>query len=80
MASITIRNLEDDVKTALRIRAAQQGRSMEAEAREILRRAVRAAPVKRDLGKAIRARFAAIGYVDLPEIEREYPRDPPNFE
>ena len=79
MASLTIRNLEDDVKNSLRIRAAQHGRSMEEEAREILRRAVRATPAERVLGKAIRARFAAIGYVDLPEIEREFPRDPPNF-
>ena len=32
MASITIRNLDDDVKTRLRIRAAGRGRSMEEEA------------------------------------------------
>ena len=37
MASITIRNLDDDVKRRLRIRAAEHGRSMEEEAREILR-------------------------------------------
>ena len=40
MASITIRNLDDDVKARLRVRAAEHGRSMEEEAREILRRAV----------------------------------------
>ena len=40
MASLTIRNLEDDTKERLRIRAARQGRSMEEEARLILRRAV----------------------------------------
>ena len=40
MASITIRNLEDDVKRRLRIRAAEHGRSMEEEAREILRQVV----------------------------------------
>jgi plasmid stability protein len=33
MASITIRNLDDDVKQRLRIRAAEHGRSMEEEAR-----------------------------------------------
>jgi plasmid stability protein len=39
MASITIRNLDDDVKERLRIRAAQHGHSMEEEARTILRQA-----------------------------------------
>ncbi|MGI8485905.1 MAG: FitA-like ribbon-helix-helix domain-containing protein [Thermomicrobiales bacterium] len=40
MAALTIRNLDDDVKAKLRIRAAHNGRSMEAEAREILAEAV----------------------------------------
>ena len=40
MASLTIRNLEDDLKLRLRIRAAQHGRSMEEEVRDILRQVV----------------------------------------
>ncbi len=40
MASITIRTLDDDVKTRLRVRAAEHHRSMEEEARLILRDAV----------------------------------------
>ena len=40
MASITIRNLDDDVKTRLRVRAAEHHRSMEEEVRIILRDAV----------------------------------------
>ena len=40
MANITIRNLEDDVKTRLRQRAARHGRSMEEEARLILAEAL----------------------------------------
>ena len=40
MASITIRNLDDYVKAKLRVRAARHGRSMEEEAREILRAAL----------------------------------------
>lgn len=40
MASITIRNLDDDLKRRLRVRAAEHSRSMEAEVREILRQAV----------------------------------------
>ena len=37
MATLTIRNLEDDVRDKLRVRAAQHGRSMEDEVRVILR-------------------------------------------
>ena len=40
MASITIRKLEDEVKTKLRIRAAANGQSMEEEVRQILRSTV----------------------------------------
>jgi antitoxin FitA len=40
MAMLTIRNLPDEVHRALRMRAAQHGRSMEAEVREILGAAV----------------------------------------
>lgn len=42
MAILNIRNLPDDVHARLRIRAAKAGRSMEAEAREILTNAVQA--------------------------------------
>ena len=40
MASITIRHLDDHVKTRLRVRASTNGRSMEEEARIMLREAV----------------------------------------
>lgn len=40
MASLTIRNLEDDVKQGLRVRGARRGASMEDEARSILRAVV----------------------------------------
>ena len=36
MASLTIRNLDDDLKQRLRLRAASDGRSMEEEIRQIL--------------------------------------------
>ncbi len=42
MASITIRNLADDTKKRLRLRAAEHGRSLEAEVRDILDRTARA--------------------------------------
>ena len=41
MAMLTVRNLPDDVHRALRVRAAQHGRSTEAEVRDILERAAK---------------------------------------
>ncbi|MGI9477191.1 MAG: FitA-like ribbon-helix-helix domain-containing protein [Hyphomicrobiaceae bacterium] len=82
MASITIRNLTDDDKQALREQAARHGRSMEAEARSILREALRGKEdrPRRNLAEEIRALFGPLGGVDLPEIPREPVRDPPKFE
>jgi plasmid stability protein len=81
MASLTIRNIEDVVKMRLRVRAAHHGRSMEDEARIILRDAVSpVASSQPHLVDAIRSRFMAIGGVDLPDIPRDEPdRDPPDF-
>jgi plasmid stability protein len=68
---MTIRNMDDNVKTRLRIRAAEHGRSMEEEAREILASALIAeAKQTVGMGTAIRRRFAPLGGVDLPEIKR----------
>ena len=80
MASITIRNLDDDVKTQLRIRAASYGRSMEEEARIILREAVEreAVPV-RGLGTAVHELFKPYGGVELDLPPREPMREPPKF-
>lgn len=80
MASITIRNLDDGVKTRLRVRAANNGRSMEEEARNILREAVEREAEPRNLAQAIRARFAPIGGVELDLPVREPMRDPPGFD
>lgn len=80
MASITIRNLEDDVKRRLRVRAAEHGRSMEEEARDILRQVVGQPSAPRNLGQAIHARFAAIGEIDLPPMQRGPMRASPDFE
>lgn len=44
MAQLIVRNLEDDLVQRLKIRAAEKGRSAEAEHREILRRALAAPP------------------------------------
>lgn len=80
MASITIRNLDDAVKTRLRVRAATNGRSMEEEARIILREAVERRTGPKNLAHAIRTRFAPLGGVELELPAREPMRDPPGFD
>ena len=80
MASITIRNLDDDVKTRLRVRAASHGRSMEEEARLILREAVGRMPSLRTLASIIRAHFGPSRGVDLELPSREPIREPPRFD
>ena len=77
MASITIRNLDEGLKRRLRIRAAEHGRSMEEEAREILRQVVGAPAPPRNLAIAIRARVAPFGGVELELPVREAIREPP---
>ena len=80
MASITIRNLDEIVKTRLRVRAAEHHRSMEEEARLILRDAVGCAGLSENLASAIRARIAPLGGVDLELPARESGREPPTFD
>jgi plasmid stability protein len=77
VASLTIRNLEETLKGRLRVRAASRGRSMEDEARHILRAALsEAQPPAAGLGERIRRRFAALGDVQLPIAAREPVREP----
>lgn len=81
MASITIRNLEDDVKTRLRRRAAGHGNSMEEEARLILAEAVaREAAPQKGLGTAIHELFKPFGGVELDLPPRQAMREPPRFD
>lgn len=80
VGSITIRNLDDTLKRRLRIRAAEHGRSMEEEAREILRQAIGSASAPKNLGRTIHRRFAALGGVELALPDREPMREPPSFE
>ena len=80
MASITIRNLDDGVKRKLRVRAAQHGRSMEDEARNILHAALAEVPAEpRNLAAAIRQRFAPLGGVELDIPARGSMREPPRL-
>jgi plasmid stability protein len=65
MASITIRNLDDDLKAQLRVVAASHGHSMEEEARLIIRQALSRHETPGGLGSRIHSRFAAIGGADI---------------
>ena len=80
MASITIRNLDERTKARLRIRAAHRRRSMEEEARQILREALAEdAKPSGNLVERIRRRLAPFGGLDLDLPPREPIREPPEF-
>lgn len=70
MAQVIVRNIENDVKDALKRRATQHGWSMEEEMRHILRRAVNEPlGTQCKLGTSIASRFAGIGLeTPLPEL------------
>jgi plasmid stability protein len=75
VTAISIRNLDPDVKARLRVRAAEHGRSMEAEIRAILVDAVaEQRPVR--LFDAIRAISLEHGGVDL-DLRRKRRRQRP---
>jgi plasmid stability protein len=81
MSSITIRNLDSSVKERLRIRAAEHGHSMEAEARRILQAALKSAaraPAS-NLYERIRALVDPLGGIDLDLPPRDSIRELPHF-
>jgi plasmid stability protein len=80
MASITIRRLDDAVKTKLRLRAAGHGRSMEEEAREILKAGLTAKRLPRlNLAESIRRHVEPLGGLELALPPREAVRRPPKL-
>jgi plasmid stability protein len=80
LASMTIRNIEDHLKARLRVRAAEHGRSMEDEARDILRTALAGQGRQpANLAASIRARVTATGGVRLDIAPREPIPEPPDF-
>lgn len=80
MSTMTIRNIDDALKQRLRVRAAEHGRSMEDEVREILRTALaEPAGSGADFARRVHQRFAELGGVELPEMERGTARDAPDF-
>ena len=80
IASMTIRNLDDDLKTLLRLRAARHGKSMEEEARSILRSALQAEPLSgKSLVDSIREMVEPYGGIELELPSRGPMREPPDF-
>lgn len=80
MASMTIRNIDEQLKSRLRVRAAEHGRSIEDEARDILKSALtETESPELNLAEAIRKRMEPLGGVVLEIPPREPIRDPPDF-
>jgi antitoxin FitA len=75
MPTLTIRGLDEETHARLRVRAAQHGRSMEAEVRAIITERLASPTPDYGLGSHIHARFAAVGGtgLDLP-ARNEPPR------
>ncbi|MFD4458434.1 Arc family DNA-binding protein [Nocardia sp. NPDC058480] len=74
MATVTVRGLDDELHARLRLRAAHNGRSMEAEVRAILQEQL-AEPDEYGWGSRIHARFADIGGAELDIPPRtDHPR------
>lgn len=81
MATLTIRKLDEKTKARLRVRAAHHGRSMEEEAREILRTLLSgSSAAATNLADSIRKRFESLGGVELRLPKRSAVRRPPDFQ
>jgi len=81
LATLVIRNIETGLHARLKAVAAAHGRSMEEEARQVLRAALTSGvpPSTVGLGDAMRALFEPLGGLDLPEINRGPAPEPPDF-
>jgi plasmid stability protein len=80
MTSITIHDLDEALHRKLGLRAAERNRSVEEEARDILRCALATEPVRTgNLADAIRELIEPLGGVELPPIPRGPIREPPDF-
>lgn len=77
MSSVTVRKLPDETHRALKLRAAQHGRSTEAEIRSILESAVRP---KFGIGSALAAIGQSLGGVELDIRRDSGPVAPARFE
>ncbi len=80
MASITIRNLDETLKTKLRLQSAQHGCSMEAEVRNILRQVLLPASAPSDFANRVHQRFVGLKVESLPIPTRQEVRTPPDMD
>lgn len=82
MSSITVRNLDESVKSGLRVRAAHHGWSMEQEVRQILQQAVASeqAAGGPSFAEQINRRFAGLQAETLPIPPRQLARKAPGFD
>jgi len=80
VASITIRNLDEELKSKLRLQSAQHGCSMEAEVRNILRLVLGPSTPQADFAARVHQHFAELQLDALPIPDRQAVRTPPNFE
>ncbi len=74
MTTITVRGLDDSTVRALKLRAAREGRSMEAEVRSILASAVAGADDESGFGTLLAGIFAGIGAPEIP-ARIDFPED-----
>lgn len=80
MSSITVRNLDESVKSSLRRRAAHHGWSMEQEVRQILQQAVAPEQGRQtSFAELVNRRFAGLEVGELPIPARQPVRTPPGF-
>lgn len=80
MATILIRKLDESTKRRLRLRAVKNGRSMEEEARAILKSTLNADTSSRsNFVKEVRKRIEPVGGIVLPDLPRDPMRDPPDL-
>lgn len=77
MAALTIRNVEETIKVALRLRAAQRGVSMEEEARTILRQVLSPVRSVQPMGHLLLKRFEGLAQEGFVIAARQTPRQPP---
>jgi plasmid stability protein len=81
MATLTVRNVDPELRNRLRVRAAEHGRSMEAEVRQILKDALGAEgeAAQPNLADEIWSYFAPFGGVELEPHPPTPIRPPPEF-
>jgi plasmid stability protein len=81
VATLVIRNVEDDLHIRLKPHAAAHRRSMEQEVPVLLRQGLSGAATSslRGFGQAMRAIYEPLGGLDPADIPTEFPRDPPDL-